>query len=415
MDNVPNLNVDELSAYASAKHLAGVSDRDIQEDIVQMLRSDGWKDAAIAPMINEIARRTKEARESPKGSPKASQNTTAAMLAALTQLTQMMAPITSRLEALEQRSAQPTPPMPTPESYSDHVTAPTLSEKPQKKRLPDPERFDGSRSNYPGWKYECEGKLQYDLHLFPTEDAKKRYVLSRTRDKANQVLLPWILENRLGSVEEMWQHMDTQFLDVHQQKRSLNRLRHLKQGRRSVRDYVSEFNQLRVESGQEFSGAILREMFSEGLSVELQRLMLRTPKHISFKEYTDEAIEISDDLYRINLHSKPREGPTQYARKPYRQNKQSRTRTPSPPEDMEWEPTKANRASAKEWRLKGNQRECFNCGEAGHFAKNCKKGSKPKGTRVSKVTQREHSHACSCSTKTPDSSDVEDLEDSGKE
>jgi hypothetical protein len=287
-----------------------------------------------------------------------------------------------------------------------------MSGKLNKKRLPDPERYDGSRANYPGWKYECEGKLEYDEHLFPTEDAKKRYVLSRTRDKANQVLLPWILENRLGSVEEMWQHMDTQFLDVHQQKRALNKLRHLKQGRRSVRDYVSEFNQLRVESGQEFSSSILREMFSEGLSVELQRLMLRTPKHVSFKEYTDEAIEISDDLYRINLHSKSREGSTQYTHSPHRQNKRGRARTPSPPENMDWEPTKANKASAKEWRPNSNQIECYSCGKKGHMARNCEKSAKPKSTKASRAAQREPSPACKCHAKASDSSD---LEDSGKE
>jgi len=39
-DNVPNLNVNKLLAYASAKHLAGVSDEEIREDIVRMLRSD---------------------------------------------------------------------------------------------------------------------------------------------------------------------------------------------------------------------------------------------------------------------------------------------------------------------------------------------------------------------------------------
>ncbi|EFQ91144.1 hypothetical protein PTT_12101 [Pyrenophora teres f. teres 0-1] len=44
-DNLPNLNADELS------------------EIVQMLRNDGWKEAAIAPMINEVARRTKEVGE----------------------------------------------------------------------------------------------------------------------------------------------------------------------------------------------------------------------------------------------------------------------------------------------------------------------------------------------------------------
>ena len=74
MDNLPNLNADELSAYASAKHLAGVPDEEIQESIVQMLRSDGWKDAAITPMINEIARRTKGVAETkglPRSLPKA--------------------------------------------------------------------------------------------------------------------------------------------------------------------------------------------------------------------------------------------------------------------------------------------------------------------------------------------------------
>ncbi|EFQ89731.1 hypothetical protein PTT_13900 [Pyrenophora teres f. teres 0-1] len=64
-DNLSNLNADELSAYALAKYLAG--------EIVQMLRNDGWKEAAIALMINEVARRTKEAgeaRESPQELPK---------------------------------------------------------------------------------------------------------------------------------------------------------------------------------------------------------------------------------------------------------------------------------------------------------------------------------------------------------
>jgi hypothetical protein len=415
MDNLPNLNADELSAYASAKHLAGVPDEEIQQSIVQMLRSDGWKDAAITPMINEIARRTKEVAEtkgSPRSPPKATQDATAAIMATLTQLTQMMAPITARLEALERRDPYPAPPAQTPESRSDPTALPSYLDKPQKRRLPDPERFDGNRSNYPGWKYDCEGKLEYDSHLYPTEDAKKRYILSRTKEKANQVLLPWILENRLGSVEELWEHMDTQFLDVHQQKRALNKLRHLKQGRRSVRDYVSEFNQLRVESGQEFSKSVLREMFSEGLTTELQRLMLRTPKHISFKEYTDEVIEMSDDLYRINLNNRTRDGSTRYAHRSHHQNHQNSARTPSPPENMDWEPTKVNKASAKDWRPNSDQIECYSCGKKGHIARNCDTGARARSTKVSRAAQRESSPACKCHAKAEGNSDSEE---SGKE
>jgi hypothetical protein len=40
-NNIPNLNVDELSAYASAKYLSDVSDEEIQESIIRMLRDDG--------------------------------------------------------------------------------------------------------------------------------------------------------------------------------------------------------------------------------------------------------------------------------------------------------------------------------------------------------------------------------------
>jgi hypothetical protein len=40
-NNLPNLNADELSAYASAKHLAGVPDNKIQQSIVQMLKNNG--------------------------------------------------------------------------------------------------------------------------------------------------------------------------------------------------------------------------------------------------------------------------------------------------------------------------------------------------------------------------------------
>jgi hypothetical protein len=413
MDNLPNLNADELSAYASAKHLAGVPDEEIREDIIRMLKNDGWKEAAIVPMINEVARRTKgvaETKGSPRSPPKAPQDASAALMA---QLVQLLTPITARLDAIEQREPHPSSRMLTPESRSDLEATPLPpAAVHQKRKFPDPERFDGNRSGYPGWKYECEGKLEYDQHLYPTDDAKKRYILSRTKEKANQVLLPWILENRTSPVEELWEHLDTQFLDVHQQKRALNKLRHLKQGRRSVRDYVSEFNQLRVESGQEFSKPILREMFSEGLNVELQRLMLRTPKSYTFKELTDEAIEISDDLYRINLNNKTRERPTQYTHQTSRQNGPSRIRTPSPPENMDWEPTKVNRANAKGKKPISDYIECYSCGKKGHIAKYCERSAKPKSTKVSRAAQREPSPACKCHGKALDSSESED---SGKE
>jgi len=72
--NRPNLNIDELTAYALVKHIAGVPDSEIQEDIVRMLKNNGWKEAAILLIISEVSRRAKgmaETKGSLKSPPKA--------------------------------------------------------------------------------------------------------------------------------------------------------------------------------------------------------------------------------------------------------------------------------------------------------------------------------------------------------
>jgi hypothetical protein len=410
-NNLPNLNADELSAYASAKHLAGVPDNEIQRSIVQMLKNDGWKEAAIAPMINEIARRTKgvaETKGSPRSPPKAAQDATAAMMAALTQLTQMMVPITSRLEALEQQSAQQTPPAQTPKSHLDPVGAPTLLVEDQalitrKSRLPDPERFDGTREKYASWKYECEGKLECDSALYPDENTKKRYVLSRTTGRANQVLLPWLVANRDQSVSELWKHLDQRFQDVHQADRAIDKLRHLRQGKRSVRDYAAEFNQLRIQSGLQADARIIREMFSEGLNVKLQKFLVDAPKDRTFEEQANKAIKISDRLYRIQLTSKNRGGA-----RVNRSQSPTASRSRDASEEMDWEPTRVSKASAKDKRLNSNQIECYSCGNKGHIARNCNKGAKARSVKASRAAQRESPSACKCHAELSDSNNSED-------
>ncbi|KAB2110394.1 hypothetical protein AG0111_0g1387 [Alternaria gaisen] len=283
------------------------------------------------------------------------------------QMMRLLSPMASRLEALERSQAEgrsesslganTTPPLSTP------VAEPAV----RKNKFPDPERFDGTRGNYPGWKFECEGKLEYDCAMFPTEDARVRYVLSRTKDKANQVLLPWVLEHKERTVVGLWEHMDTHFQDVHQQQRALNKLRHLKQGRRPIRDYVSEFNQLRVESRQQFSPVVAREMFSEGLREELQKLMLHTPKNGSLKEYMDKAIELSDDLYRIQLHGRNQRSTAHDGA----QNHPRAVQREASPEAMDWEPSKVSQARESRVKTKRAPLTCYSCGKPGHIARDC--------------------------------------------
>ncbi|KAK1919379.1 hypothetical protein P3342_009103 [Pyrenophora teres f. teres] len=295
-DNLPNLNADELSAYASAKYLAGVPDDQIYQEIVQMLRNDGWKEAAIAPMINEVARRTKEAgeaRESPQEPPKVPQDPTAAIMA---QLVQLLSPITARLEAIERREPSPAPQTFTPKFRSE-PDKPALQESRARTKYPHPELFDGDRSKYSAFRYKVKAKL-YNDYQGATDRSKVAYVVSRCSERASDVILPWAEQNQEHcSIEELWSFLNQQYDDPHLKTKALNQLSSLRQGKRTVRDYHMEFNRLELQSGIQVGETQKKSMFYKGLHVEIQKALVFVNGDLSFEQFAREATRVSNHLY----------------------------------------------------------------------------------------------------------------------
>jgi len=149
--NVLNLNVEELAAYATAKSQAEVLDKEILREITQMLREDGWKEAAIGPTIEAVVKRSSVVggKDSPRQG-ESSKGNQDAMAQIMQQMMQLLSPMASRLEALERSQAEgrsepsleanTPPPLPTP------VVEPAV----RKNKFPDLERFNGTRGNYLG-------------------------------------------------------------------------------------------------------------------------------------------------------------------------------------------------------------------------------------------------------------------------
>lgn len=292
---------------------------------------------------------------------------------------QMMQQMINRMDTLEnQRITPPTPPTRT-------ATLPKVQQEADQSKYPDPERFDGDRNKYPQFQYEAKAKLRHSYahknHAYQID-----YIMGRTKDKAARAILPWVEKNVLAAtIEDMWTFMDRQFKDPYQKTRALDKLRHLVQGKKLVRDYISEFNQLLQESEQAFEEDTLKSMLSEGLKIEVQRHMIMVLDSVSFDQFCNEAIKISDQLYRISIASRgqvpntSRSVPDRHPSPP----RQPTARRPASPERMDWQPTsttanqsnvgkkRAKWVSGKEIQRRRDGGLCVRCGTDGHYVQSC--------------------------------------------
>ena len=151
-------------------------------------------------------------------------------------------------------------------------------------------------------------------------------------------------------------------------------------------------------------------MFSKSLTTKLQRFMLRISKYISFKEYIDKVIKISNDLYCINLNNRTQDRLTRYAYRFYYQNYQNSARTPLPLENINQKPTKVNKVSAKNQRLNSNQIKYYSCSKKRYIARNYNKSVRARSTKISRVAQRESLPAYKYYIKAEGNSNLEELE-----
>ena len=167
--------IEELTTYAVGKLQEGWSPEQIEASLRETLANEQWPHSAIEAMVRQVdaqacAARAEKSKEQPVDPAK--------------MMMEMMQQMMNRMDALE-RQKDPTI---TPPTQPATPVQPAIAIG--KKKYPDPEHFDGTQDKYLGWKYNCQGKLAGDSFLYPQDNNQKRYILSRTKDKANKSLLP---------------------------------------------------------------------------------------------------------------------------------------------------------------------------------------------------------------------------------
>jgi hypothetical protein len=137
--------------------------------------------------------------------------------------------------------------------------------------------------------------------------------------------------------------MDSRFKDPYAEERAMNKLNAARQGKRSVREYQQEFEEQLLITGIKLPDLQKKSLFMRGLSLELQKNKVGVTMDVSFEALVDNAILMSDNLYRISLASKGHPS----APGMWRQPAPPFQPAVAGPDTMDWQPTLSHQGAVQ--------------------------------------------------------------------
>jgi hypothetical protein len=153
-------------------------------------------------------------------------------------------------------------------------------------KIPDPPVFEGktsASSDIESWFVKMRGKLAANAWLFPNEQIRVQYVLSRVGDKAYKHLEPRLSgPTAFSSAEEIFEYLARIYVDPGRKRKARDEFRRLRQARTPFNDFWAEFQRLALEIGKSEDDQL--EELQDKLSDELKTVL---------------AAQIPTDLYKF--------------------------------------------------------------------------------------------------------------------
>ncbi|KAI6777575.1 uncharacterized protein J7T54_004871 [Emericellopsis cladophorae] len=266
----------------------------------------------------------------------------------------------------------------TPPPAAGSTTSSRLSEK-----LPDPDKFEGSRSDLRRFLHQVHAEMTANADRLPTTTSRLTYVAGRLTGKAYALILPRTVFGipQFSDYPELLTYLENAFGDPDRVQNAQNRLHQLRQRHQDFSTYFSEFQRLALEG--EMADSNLTPLLFQGISRELQDMLLHNPPPSrEFHQYANH-LQTLDNRYRQHQQQIQRSQPPRPTlHQNHRQTSPRRGRSPpshGPPRHTmpAVAPVNDPMDLSNQRRPWGpNRREknlCFRCGSDSHHIRDCRK------------------------------------------
>jgi hypothetical protein len=193
-------------------------------------------------------------------------------------------------------AAQPEPVIkpssdPAPGKTTPFATAPSESSR-QSEKVPDPEKFNGQRSDLRRFISQIHEKMIVNQDRFPTPLSRMTYVNSRLSGTPYSQILPYIQNGvcQLDDYPEILKILERAYGDPNRVQNTRSELFRFKQTNKEFAAFFAEFQRLGLEA--EMNDESLATLLEQAISNELRGMLLHNPP--TSRKYLDLAARLQE-------------------------------------------------------------------------------------------------------------------------